>query len=262
MIERYTNPEMGAVWDEENKFRKQLDVELAVCRARYEVGEIPEDDWMAIRDKADFQLERINEIEKTVDHETIALLTAVAEYVGTASRHIHAGMTSSDVLDTSFALQLVEAADILLRLLDELISVVGKRAVEFKHTIMMGRTHGVHAEPITFGLKLAIWYEELNRAKARLERAREAVRVGKISGTVGTYALISPEIEAKALGFLNLNIAPVSNQVIQRDRYADTCNVHREVRHRDTRAREDRGRRGDGAVSEGTERLIRDAAQT
>jgi len=221
MIERYTHPAMGAVWDEENKFRKQLDVELAVCQARFEAGEIPKDDWDCIRTKADFKLERILEIESTVEHETVALLTAVAEYVGPASRHIHAGMTSSDVLDTSFALQLIEAADILLKDIDGLIDVVKRRAVEQKHTIMMGRTHGVHAEPITFGLKLAIWYEELKRGRERLERAREVVRVGKISGTVGTYALIPPEIEARALEILGLKPAPVSNQVIQRDRYAE-----------------------------------------
>ncbi len=221
MIERYTNPEMGAVWDEENKFRRQLEVELAVCQARFEAGEIPPVDWEAIRDKADFKLERINEIEKTVDHETIALLTAVAEFVGPASRHIHVGMTSSDVLDTSFALQLVQAVDLLLKDIDELIDAVRGRAIEHKDTIMMGRTHGIHAEPITFGLKLAIWYEELKRSRERLVRAREAVRVGKISGAVGTYAHIPPETEKRALEILGLEPASISNQVIQRDRYAE-----------------------------------------
>jgi len=221
MIERYTNPEMGAIWDEENKFRRQLEVEIAVCQARYEAGEIPEADWVDIRDKSDFKIERVFEIEKTVDHETIALLTAVAEFVGPASRHIHAGMTSSDVLDTSFALQLVQAVDLLIKDIDELIEAVRKRAIEHKDTLMMGRTHGVHAEPITFGLKLAIWYEELKRNRERLEWAKGTVRFGKISGAVGTYAHISPEIEKRSLEILKLEPAPVSNQVIQRDRYAE-----------------------------------------
>lgn len=221
MIERYTRERMGRIWSDEYRFRKQLEVELAVCRAWASRGLTPKNDLDAILEKADFDLDRINEIEKVTNHETVALIEAISEKVGPASRWIHVGLTSSDVLDTSFSLQVVEAADILLEDLKELREAVGEKAVEHKDTLIIGRTHGVHAEPTTFGLKLLVWYEELGRDIARLERAREAMRVGKISGAVGTWAFIEPGLEEEALGYLGLAVPSVTNQVIQRDRYAE-----------------------------------------
>jgi len=221
MIERYTSEQMGRIWSDEYRFRKQLEVELAVCRAWGSRGLIPKDDLDTILEKADFDLDRINEIEKVTNHETVALIEAISEKVGPASRWIHVGLTSSDVLDTSFALQVIEAADIMLEDLKELREAVGEKAVEYKDTLTIGRTHGVHAEPTTFGLKLLVWYEELGRDIVRLERAREAMRVGKISGAVGTWAFIEPGLEEEALGYLGLAVPSVTNQVIQRDRYAE-----------------------------------------
>lgn len=221
MIERYTREEMGMIWSDEYRFRKQLDVEIAVCRAWGTQGLIPKEDLDTIVEKADFDLERINEIEKTTNHETVSLIEAIAEKVGPASRWIHVGLTSSDVLDTSFALQVREAADILLRDLETIKESVGIQAVKYKDTLCIGRTHGIHAEPITFGLKLLVWYEELKRDIERLQRARESMLVGKISGAVGTWAFLDPAIEEEALGYLGLNTPVVTNQVIQRDRYAE-----------------------------------------
>jgi len=221
MIERYTSEQMGRIWSDEYRFRKQLEVELAVCRAWGSRGLIPKDDLDTILEKADFDIDRINEIEKVTNHETVALIEAISEKVGPASRWIHVGLTSSDVLDTSFALQVIEAADIMLEDLKELREAVGEKAVEYKDTLTIGRTHGVHAEPTTFGLKLLVWYEELGRDIVRLERAREAMRVGKISGAVGTWAFIEPGLEEEALGYLGLAVPSVTNQVIQRDRYAE-----------------------------------------
>jgi len=221
MIERYTREAMGKIWGDEYRFRKQLDVELAVCRAWGNRGLIPPDDLKTILDKADFDLDRINEIEKVTNHETVALIEAISEKVGPASRWIHVGLTSSDILDTSFSLQVMEASDILLADIREMREVVGQKALEHKDTLCIGRTHGVHAEPITFGMKLLIWYEELGRDIVRLERAKEIMRVGKISGAVGTWALLDPELEEEALGYLGLNTCAITNQVIQRDRYAE-----------------------------------------
>ncbi len=221
MIERYTRERMGRIWSDEHRFRKQLDVELAVCRAWASRGVIPKEDLDAILEKADFDIERINEIEKVTNHETVALIEAISEKVGPASRWIHMGLTSSDVLDTSFALQVREAADILLEDLRELRAAVGEQALSNKDILCIGRTHGIHAEPITFGLKLLIWYEELGRDIERLERARESMNVGKISGAVGTWAFLEPDLEVEALGYLGLEAPAVSNQVIQRDRYAE-----------------------------------------
>jgi adenylosuccinate lyase len=221
MIERYTREEMGKIWSDEYRFRKQLDVEIAVCRAWASRGLIPPDDLKVILEKADFDIERVYEIEKTTNHETVALIEAVSEKVGPASRWIHVGLTSSDILDTSFALQVREAADILLKDLGDLKDAVGEQALRHKDTLCIGRTHGMHAEPITFGLKLLVWYEELRRDIERLERARETMLVGKISGAVGTWAFLEPELEVEALGYLGLKAPAVSNQVIQRDRYAE-----------------------------------------
>lgn len=221
MIQRYTRPEMGRIWTQENKYRKWLDVELAVCEARAERGEIPPEAMDEIRRKAAFTVERIDEIERETQHDVIAFLTCVAEHVGPASRFIHEGLTSSDVLDTANALLFKEATELLLDDMDRLLEVLKRRALEFKDTVMMGRSHGIHAEPITFGLKWALWYAEMRRNRTRLERAAETMRVGKISGAVGTYANIDPEIEKRVCKRLGLRPAPISTQVIQRDRYAE-----------------------------------------
>ncbi|HDL89819.1 MAG TPA: adenylosuccinate lyase [Thermodesulforhabdus norvegica] len=221
MISRYTRPEMAQLWSLENKYRKWLEVELAVCEVRAERGEIPEEDWKNIREKANFDVGRIDEIEMETKHDVIAFLTNVAEYVGPSSRFIHEGLTSSDVLDTAFALLLVEASDILLADIDRLMSVLKKQAFRWKDQVMIGRSHGVHAEPVTLGLKFALWYEEMKRNRQRLNRARETVRVGKISGAVGTYANIDPEIETAVCKKLGLEPDPISTQIVQRDRHAE-----------------------------------------
>ena len=211
---------MGKIWTEENKFQKWLDVELAVCEAYAETEKIPSSAWMNIREKARFNVDRILEIEAETNHDVIAFLTNVAEYVGPDSRYIHYGMTSSDVLDTAFALQIVESGNLLLADIQSVLSVLKRRALEFKNTPCIGRTHGVHSEPITFGLKLAIWYSEFRRHEKRLVNALEDIRVGKISGAVGTFAYIDPLIEEKACAKLGLKPDEISNQIIQRDRHA------------------------------------------
>jgi adenylosuccinate lyase len=195
MIERYTLPEMGGIWSEQNKFQKWLDFEIVVCEALAELGEIPADAVERIRDKAAFTIERINEIEATTDHDVIAFLTNVAEYIGNDSRYVHLGLTSSDLLDTALSMQLNEAGGILLARLDELREVVKKRAIEHKKTLMIGRSHGIHAEPTTFGLKLLMWYDELGRRRGALERAVDLVSHGKVSGSVGNYAHLDPQVE-------------------------------------------------------------------
>jgi adenylosuccinate lyase len=242
MIERYTRPEMGRIWTLENKYRKWLQVELAACEALSEEGRIPPEDLREIKEKANFEVARIAEIEKETQHDVIAFLTNVAEYVGPASRHIHEGLTSSDVLDTSLALLLVEASDLLLSDLEALIAVLKKSAFQWKDMVMIGRSHGIHAEPITLGLKFALWYTEMNRHLDRLRHAREAIRVGMLSGSVGTYANIDPAIEEKVCAKLGLEPALVSNQILQRDRHAEFfatlalvgCSIEKisvEVRH-------------------------------
>lgn len=221
MIKRYTRPEMGQLWTQENRYRKWLQVELAVCEVRAERGEIPWEDWLVIKEKANFDPNRIEEIEEITKHDVIAFISNVAEYVGPPSRFIHEGLTSSDVLDTSLALLLVEASDILLKDIDRLMEALKKQAFRWKDLIMIGRSHGVHAEPITLGLKFALWYEEMKRNRERLLKARETVRVGKISGAVGTYANIDPEIEKAACEKLGLKPDPISTQIVQRDRHAE-----------------------------------------
>jgi len=221
VIKRYTRPEMGQLWTQENRYRKWLQVELAVCEVRAERGEIPWEDWLVIKEKANFDPNRIEEIEEITKHDVIAFITNVAEYVGPPSRFIHEGLTSSDVLDTSLALLLVEASDILLKDIDRLMEALKKQAFRWKDLIMIGRSHGVHAEPITLGLKFALWYEEMKRNRERLLKARETVRVGKISGAVGTYANIDPEIEKAVCEKLGLKPDPISTQIVQRDRHAE-----------------------------------------
>ncbi len=220
MIERYTLPAMGAIWSEQHKVERWLDVELAVCEAWAARGAIPEPSMQQIR-RASIDLERMKEIEAETDHDVIAFLRATGETVGEASRYIHLGLTSSDVIDTALALQVIDAADLILEALDKLIEVVGKEALRHRRTITIGRTHGVHAEPTTFGFKLAIWYDELRRAKRRIESARVGLAVGKISGAVGTHANVPPDLEVEVCERLGLSAAPVSNQVIQRDRHAE-----------------------------------------
>jgi adenylosuccinate lyase len=221
MIERYTLPEMGALWTEQSKFQKWLEVEIAVCEVHAELGTIPRDALEQIKARAKFSVERINEIEKTTNHDVIAFTTNLAENIGEAARFVHYGLTSSDVVDTANALLLRSACDILLEKIEALLEVLKRRALEFKHTPQIGRTHGIHAEPTSFGLTFALWYDEMRRDRDRLKRARETVAVGKISGAVGTFALLDPEVEEKVCARLGLKPAPVSTQIIQRDCYAE-----------------------------------------
>jgi adenylosuccinate lyase len=220
LIARYTRPEMGAIWTEENKFRQWLEVELVTAEVLAERGEIPAEAARAMRARARFDVKRIGEIEAEVKHDVVAFTTAVAENLGPESRYLHYGLTSNDVVDTAQALQVREASRLILEGLRKLGETLKRRAFEFKDTVMVGRTHGVHAEPITFGLKLANWYAESRRNLARMERAAEEMAVGKISGAVGTFAHIGPEVEEKICERLGLRPAPISSQVIQRDRHA------------------------------------------
>jgi len=212
---------MAAIWEPENKFRIWLDVEIAACEAWSKLGRIPDEALEVIRERADFDIDRIDEIEEEVKHDVIAFLSAVAEKVGPESRYIHMGMTSSDVLDTSFGVQLVQAADLILQGIERARAAVRVKGIEHRDTVMMGRSHGMHAEPTTFGLKMAIWYEELGRAMDRVHRAKDMVAVGKLSGAVGTYSNIPPEVEAHVCASLGLVPARVATQVVQRDRHAE-----------------------------------------
>jgi len=220
MIPRFTRKEMADIWEPENRFRLWLEVELAACEAQAELGVIPKDAPAKIRKKADFDVKRIDEIEKEVKHDVIAFLTSVGEYVGDEARHIHVGMTSSDVLDTSFALQLRQASDIIIAGLDKLLKALKKRATEHKATICIGRSHGIHAEPTTFGLKLAGHYAAFSRARQRMIAAREEISTCSISGAVGTFATIDPHVESYVAKKLGLKAETVSTQVIPRDRHA------------------------------------------
>jgi adenylosuccinate lyase len=221
MIARYTHPEMGRIWSEQRRYETWLQVELAAADAMAEAGLIPPQAARELRANAAVDIARIEEIEKTTQHDVIAFTTAVAEKTGPAARWLHFGLTSSDVIDTAQALQMVEACDLTLTNLAAAAAAVKRRAEEHRRTPMIGRTHGVHAEPMTFGLKLALWYAELARATRRLQQARETVRVGKISGAVGTFAHLEPAIEAAVCRRLSLEPAPISSQVIQRDRHAE-----------------------------------------
>ncbi len=221
MIDRYTLPEMGALWSEETKFQKWLDVEIAVCEVHAEMGTIPRDALEQIKSRAKFSVARINEIEKTTDHDVIAFTTNLAESIGEASRFVHYGLTSSDVVDTANALLLRDACDILLKKIDVLLDVLQRRAMEFKGTPQVGRTHGIHAEPTSFGLVFALWFDEMRRNRERLQKARASVAVGKISGAVGAFAHLDPQVEEKVCARLGIKAAPVSTQIIQRDNYAE-----------------------------------------
>ncbi len=221
MIDRYTLPEMGRIWNLENKFRKWLDIEIAAAEAMAELGEIPAEAARNIKAKADFNVKRIEEIEAVTNHDVIAFLTSVAEYVGEDSKYIHLGMTSSDVGDTALCLLMKEAGEHLAGRLRTLREKLAVKAREYKYTPMIGRTHGVHAEPMTFGMKMLLWMAETDRNMERLQKAVETVSVGKLSGVVGTYANINPEVEAIVCTKLGLKPALISTQVIQRDRHAE-----------------------------------------
>lgn len=221
MIERYTLPEMGAIWSDENRYRKWLEVELAVCQAWARLGKIPSKSLENIRKKAAFSVQRIEEIEKVVKHDVIAFLTSVAEHIGDDSRFVHMGLTSYDVVDTALSLLMVESLDRVEKRLLELRKILKRMALKYKKTPCIGRTHGVHAEPITFGFKILVWYEETNRHLKRLQAARETISVGRIAGSVGTYIHLDPRVEKYALKSLGLKPAPVSTQVLQRDRHAE-----------------------------------------
>ena len=221
MIDRYTLPKMREIWSEEHKFLTWLKVELAACEAWAKLGKIPSSSLKKIKSKASFSIKRINEIEKTVDHDVIAFLTSVAEKVGPDSRYIHMGLTSSDVVDTALSLIMRDAADVILKDIDEFLKILKKMARKFKDVVMIGRSHGVHAEPMTFGLKFALWLKEMERNRERVTRTRAVINAGKISGAVGTYSNLEPKIEELACKNLGLDPSPVSNQVLQRDRHAE-----------------------------------------
>jgi len=225
MIERYTRPQMGRIWELENKYRCWLDVELAACRAMHRLDMIPEADLEVILEKADFDVERIAEIEEQTHHDVIAFLSSVSEHVGPAARWVHYGMTSSDVLDTALALQLRQAGEILVSGLVQLAEVLRLRAREHRGTLCVGRSHGIHAEPTVFGLKFALWFDEIQRDIARLEQAIKIVSVGQVSGAVGNYAHISPEVEMLTCEHLQLHPVNIATQVIQRDRHAEFCST-------------------------------------
>jgi adenylosuccinate lyase len=221
MIPRYTRPEMRQIWTEERKLETWLQIECLVCEALAELGEIPKEAVKEIREKATFDVHRVDEIEKVTKHDVLAFLTNVGESIGPLSRYLHYGLTSSDILDTSLAVLLKEASELILQDLHRLLEVLKKKASQFKETVMIGRSHGVHAEPITFGLKMALWYDEMKRNRIRMEKAKEAVSVGKISGAVGTFAHIPPFVEEFVCGRLGLKPAPISTQIVQRDHHAE-----------------------------------------
>ena len=220
MIDRYTHPEMGNIWTLENEFRTMLKVEILACEAMNKLGIVPDDALKDIQNKADFRLERIKEIEAVTNHDVIAFLTNVAEYVGDASKYIHKGLTSSDVKDTALCYMTVQSADLIMRHLENFHGILRRRAAEFKNTVMIGRTHGIHAEPMTFGMKFLLWSDEIERDMERLKQAREMMAVGKLSGAVGTYSNIDPFVEQYVCEKLNLKPVRLATQVIQRDRHA------------------------------------------
>ncbi|MED1437677.1 adenylosuccinate lyase [Aeribacillus composti] len=221
MIERYTRPEMGAIWTEENRFKAWLEVEILACEAWAELGVIPKEDVRKLRERASFDVNRIKQIEEETRHDVVAFTRAVSETLGDERKWVHYGLTSTDVVDTALSYLLKQANEILQKDLENFIAILRDKALEHKYTVMMGRTHGVHAEPTTFGLKLALWYEEMKRNLDRFKRAREEIEVGKISGAVGTYANIDPFVEQYVCEKLGLKPAPISTQTLQRDRHAE-----------------------------------------
>ncbi|MBW4887180.1 MAG: adenylosuccinate lyase [Bacillus sp. (in: Bacteria)] len=221
MIERYSRPEMAAIWTDENRFQAWLEVEILACEAWAELGVIPKEDVKVLREKASFDINRIFEIEQDTRHDVVAFTRAVSETLGEEKKWVHYGLTSTDVVDTALSYLLKQANDILLKDIERFIDILKEKAKEHKYTVMMGRTHGVHAEPTTFGLKLALWYEEMKRNLERFKQAKEGIEVGKISGAVGTYANIDPFVEQYVCEKLGLKPAPISTQTLQRDRHAD-----------------------------------------
>ena len=220
VIDRYSRAEMTSLWSAENRFSKWLEIELAACEAWANIGKIPPSSLQNIKEKSKFDVQRIEEIERTVKHDVIAFLTSVSESVGEDARYIHMGLTSSDILDTSLALLLRDAADLLIHDMDQLLPVLKEKALLHKHTVMIGRSHGIHAEPITFGLKMALWFQEMERARGRLVDARHTISYGKISGAVGTYSFVEPYVETYVCEKLGLTPEAISTQIIQRDRHA------------------------------------------
>ncbi len=268
MIERYTLPEMGAVWTEQAKMQAWLEVEIAAVKAWNKLGKVPDEAVAEIEAKAAFDVARVAEIEATTNHDVIAFLTNVAEYVGDASKYVHYGMTSSDMLDTGLALQIKRAGAILEKDLVELGTVLKRRAFEFRDTVQVGRTHGIHAEPITFGMKLGMWAFEVRAHLERLRRVTELAAVGKLSGAVGAYNNIDPRVEELVCAELGIGFEPISNQVVQRDRHAAFLSLPghrrrepREVRRRGPSPAAHRGARGRGGLRQGPEGLLGDAAQ-
>ncbi|MFF2797658.1 adenylosuccinate lyase [Lysinibacillus xylanilyticus] len=220
MIERYTRPEMGAIWTEQNKYQAWLEVEILACEAWAELGDIPKEDVAKIRENASFDVDRILEIEKETRHDVVAFTRAVSETLGEERKWVHYGLTSTDVVDTALSFLIKQANDILRKDIMNFIDIIAAKAKEYKHTVMMGRTHGVHAEPTTFGLKLALWYEEMKRNLERFEAAAKVIETGKMSGAVGTYANIDPRVEQYVCDKLGLAASPISTQTLQRDRHA------------------------------------------
>ena len=220
MIERYTRPEMGAIWTEQNKYQAWLEVEILACEAWAEIGDIPKEDVVKIRANASFDVERIYEIEQETRHDVVAFTRAVSETLGEERKWVHYGLTSTDVVDTALSYLIKQANDILRKDLNKFVEIIKAKALEHKYTVMMGRTHGVHAEPTTFGLKLALWYQEMLRNVERFEAAAKTIEFGKMSGAVGTYANIDPKVEAYVCEKLGLQAAPISTQTLQRDRHA------------------------------------------
>ncbi len=225
MIDRYTRPPMGDLWSEEQKFQSWLDVELAACAAWSEIGAIPPEDVETLYDEADFDVDRIHEIEKETKHDVVAFTRAVSETLGEEKKWVHYGLTSTDVVDTAYMVRIKKANSLIRTQRDGMIETLAEKAREHKHTLTMGRTHGVHAEPTTFGLKMARYYDEMNRQKERFERAAEEMRMGKLSGAVGTFAHIPPEVERLTCERLGLKPAPISTQVLSRDRHANYLSV-------------------------------------
>jgi adenylosuccinate lyase len=221
MIPRYTRPVMGQLWTDQKKYETWLEIELLACEALSELKQIPEEAVKEIKAKATFDARRIEEIEKVTKHDVLAFLTNVGESIGPLSRYLHYGLTSSDILDTSFALLLKKASEILLEDIHRLLDVLRAKALQHRDTVMIGRSHGIHAEPVTFGLKMALWYDEMKRNQLRLERAREVVSVGKLSGAMGTFAHVPPFVEEYVCQRLGLKPAPISTQVVQRDHHAE-----------------------------------------
>lgn len=220
MINRYSLPEMKAIWEEENRYRKWLEIEIAACEAMAKKGKIPKTAVPKIRSRAGINLERIHELDRITNHEVIAFIRSVTEQVGKEGKYVHLGLTSSDVMDTGVSLQIKESGEIILRDIEKLLKILKAKCKKYKYTTMIGRTHNVHAQPITFGLKLAIWYAEMQRNLQRMKEAVEVISYGKISGAVGTYAEVDPSVEVYVCRRLGLKPAPISNQILQRDRHA------------------------------------------